>query len=464
MILVEIQKASRIVKELIKQHPVRIISHYDADGITSAAILTKSLAREGANFEVHIVKQLREKVIKNLLKDEKNSLLIFSDLGSGQLNLLNKYGILENNKVLILDHHQPINFSHKNLIHINSLMFNEPYTSGSILSFLFAYNLNEKNIDLIDLALVGAVGDAIDEKWELKGLSRKVLEWGVRVGKIKVEKGLRLYGRHTRPVHKALYLSTDPYIPGISGSESNAVQLLAELGIPIKVNGRWRMLKDLTMEEQMRLASAIIVERMRGKYDYPEDIFGEIYTIAGRKDELSDAREFATLINACSRLGFYDVALSLCYNDEKALEKARRLMREYRSMLNEYIRWVENNIENPEVVRKTENSFYIFGHGKVRDTMIGTLVSVLSSSSLLNRKLVFGFANTDDNMVKVSARCPREVNLNIRDILIEATRNLSNEAGGHEKAGGATIPPGKEEEFIRRVEKIVGGKIASSKR
>jgi len=462
LLLIEIQKVAKTVKQLIPSTPVKVISHYDADGICSAAILAKALAREDANFTVQIVKQLRENVLREL-KNEENNLLILTDLGSGQIDMLKEYGILDKNLVVILDHHYPQILCHPKLFHVNSMLYNERYASGSILSFLFAHNLNNDNIELIDLAVVGAVGDALDEKWELKGLSRKILEWGVKLGKIKITKGLRLYGRHTRPVHKALFLSTDPYIPGISGSESNAVQFLAELGIPIKVNGKWRLLKDLTMEEQMRLASAIIVERLKGRYDYPEDIFGEIYTIVGRKDELSDAREFATLINACSRLGFHDVALELCYNKHEALKKARELMKEYRSLLSEYIRWVEDNINNPKVVKKTKFCCYIFGQGKVRETMIGTLVSVLASS-LFDGKIVFGFSTTEEGMIKVSARCPREVNLNIRDILIEATRNLSNEAGGHEKAGGATIPSGKEMEFITRVEKIIGDKLACSER
>ena len=157
-----------------------------------------------------------------------------------------------------MDHHEPVRKEHMNLLHINPLVLGEEEISASMVCYLFVKLLNIKNTDLIDLAIVGAIGDIMDEKWELRGLGRKILEEAEMLGKISIERGLRLYGRNTRPIFKSLEYSSDAIIPGITGSESNAVQFLTELGIKLKDDERWRKLKDLTLKEQkkMELAAA----------------------------------------------------------------------------------------------------------------------------------------------------------------------------------------------------------------
>ncbi|MFH8109261.1 MAG: DHH family phosphoesterase, partial [Candidatus Aenigmatarchaeota archaeon] len=373
------------------------------------------------------------------------------DLGSGQLDLLRK--ILDKTQVFVLDHHQPKDFTHLNLFHLNPILFGEEEVSSSIVSYFFAKFFDIRNSELIDLAIVGAIGDMIDEKWELKGLAKKVLEEAELLGKIKVTKGLRLYGRNTRPIHKALELSFDPYIPGISGSESNAVQLLSEIGIPLKENGKWRKLKDLTLEEQKKLASAILAERL--KLENTEDIFGEIYTLTERPEEIQDAREFATLINACGRLGKADIAIKVCLKDKKALGEALKIFEEYRKEVSRILNWIKE--ENPIVKGKYAN--YLIAKDKVPDTLIGTITSILLNSSLVETKPLFGLAYSEDQ-VKISARVPKLFNsINLKEIIRISTSQLGGEGGGHQKAAGGMIPKGKEEKFIETIEKLLGEKL-----
>ncbi|HDJ96546.1 MAG TPA: DHH family phosphoesterase, partial [Candidatus Aenigmarchaeota archaeon] len=413
LILVEIERIVNEVKNIINERPVRLISHNDADGICSAAILLKALLREGSNVHLSIVKQLKSSTLDSL-RINPDSFVIFTDLGSGQLDIIEKK-LLDKTKVLILDHHEPRRIEHENLFHINPRLFKEKEVSASVISFFFARSLKKDNNDMIDLAIVGAVGDSLDEKWELKGLNENVLKQAQRLGKITVTRGIRLYGRNTRPIHKALELSMDPYIPGITGSESNAVEFLTELGIKVKENGKWRYLKDLSIEEQRKLASAIIVERLKGKSLTPEDIFGDIYIINDRKGELSNAREFATLLNACGRLGRPEVGLRLCYNDEEAIKEARELMIEYRKNLSEYIEWIMNNVNNENVIRRSENAVFILGGSRIKDTMIGVVTSIILNSDIVNNKFVFGLARTEEGDIKISGRAPREANLSVRD-------------------------------------------------
>lgn len=448
----EVERVAKIFKSISKEKHVKIISHIDADGLCAASIMVKLIARQNINFELTVVKQLTSDEI-NKLKIGGNDILVLTDLGSGQLDMLKK--ILDSTQVLVLDHHEIKKISHMNLFHLNPLVLHEEEIPASMIAYIFAKALDTENTDLIDLAIVGAVADEKDEKWEFKGLAKKILDESELIGKITVMKGLRLYGRMTRPIHKSLEFSFDPFIPGISGSESAAVQFLSDLGISIKENDEWRKLKDLTVEEQQKLASAIILERMRSKHSDAEDIFGDNYTISGRPEEIQDVREFGTLLNACGRLGRYDVAIRVCLGDLKALNEAFDVLSQYRKTISEVISWVE---KTKNAVLTTNSAVYIFGNNKIPDTMIGTIISILLNSNLINtNKPIFGFAETADNKLKVSARVSKDLKvINLRDIISDTAKMVEGEGGGHPFASGGLIPKEKREEFVELMEKRLG--------
>ncbi len=457
MFLDEIERFTKILKSLLKEKKAKIISHLDTDGLLSASILAKMLLRENFNFELRIVKQLTSDVIKELNLSKKE-ILILTDLGSGQLLLLKE--ILDKTQIFVLDHHEPVKFTHLNLFHLNPLIFGEPEISSSVICYLFTKAFNLKNTDLIDLAIVGAVADEQEEKWEFKGLAEKILKEAELLGKISVLKGLRLYGRSTRPIHKSLAYSFDPFIPGISGSESQAVQFLSELGIKIKENDEWKKLKDLTLEEQKKLASAIIVERLRAKHSEAEDIFGDIYSMVGKPEEIQNVREFATLLNACGRTSNFDTAIRLCLGDFSAIEKSFEILTQYRKMIGESLDWLRKNKKS---ILETKFANYILAEDKIPETLIGTTTSIVLNSNLLNtRKPIFGLAEAADGKIKISARVSRDLKqINLRDIIVDAVKQLGAEGGGHKEAAGALIPKAKAKEFIKIVDSLLGEKIAS---
>ena len=445
MFFKEIDKIAKITKALLAEKNVKVVSHHDADGLTSAAIMIKALTREGANFELRVLKQLTETEIKRLDVSD-NDLLVLLDLGSGQTESLR--GILDKTQVLILDHHDPMRREHMNLLHINPLIFGEEEISGAMVTYLFVKALNKQNTDLIDLAVVGAIGDVMDNNWKLEGLGRKILEEAEMLGKITITHGLRLYGRNTRPVFKSVEYSSDITIPGVTGSESNAVQFLSELGIDLKEGEKWRKLKDLTEEEQKKLASAIIVERLNHGLDDAEDVFGEVYNLVGKPEDIQDVREFATLINACGRTGRFEVAIRLCLGDLTAIQDSWDIMEGYKKMISSGMSWLRsgNLDERKHVV-------VIDGGSRIDDAIIGTLSSISLSSGLVDaKKIIIGFADAGDGKVKVSARMSRHLSFNLRDIIVESAHAVKGEAGGHQFAAGGLIDVDKKEQFIKAVE------------
>src|SRR3989344_7374979 len=88
----------------LKDGVIRVISHLDSDGLTSASIILKVLKREKKKFVLSIVKQLNENILKELSL-ENYKVIIFTDLGSGYIKLINQY--LNDKKIFIFDHHVP---------------------------------------------------------------------------------------------------------------------------------------------------------------------------------------------------------------------------------------------------------------------------------------------------------------------------------------------------------------------
>ena len=84
--LKEVDKFVKVFLEYDKGKPIRLISHYDTDGITSAAILAKTFKRLDKKFTLKIVKGLEEGIIKEELKRQPKEVVVFSDLASGSLN------------------------------------------------------------------------------------------------------------------------------------------------------------------------------------------------------------------------------------------------------------------------------------------------------------------------------------------------------------------------------------------
>jgi len=142
-------------KILKEKGTIRIVSHYDADGICAAGILCHVLIREEKKFHVKLTRSLKDEFV-DFLKKEKYSTNIFLDMGSSRLESLGKlFG-----EVIILDHHSALQDCEEPLL-INPNFFGMDGTydiCASSLTFMFAIVINEDNWDLSALALAGCIG------------------------------------------------------------------------------------------------------------------------------------------------------------------------------------------------------------------------------------------------------------------------------------------------------------------
>ncbi|MFZ2411620.1 MAG: DHH family phosphoesterase [Candidatus Methanoperedens sp.] len=449
------KKAVQCAEYIKKYTSALVVSHIDADGLTSAAIIGKALERKGIEYKTRFVKQLDTRTL-NEIADHNPELVIFTDLGSGMLDAISSLKL----NAVISDHHQPQGvYEH----HLNPHLFGingATEISGSGVTYLMASALGA-NGDLASLAVVGAVGDLQHVKHgQLMGMNRSILDSGVSNGVLGYEKDLLLFGKQTRPIFKLLQYSTDPYLPGITGSEDASVEFLKKIGI--RQHGeKWRRWIDLEKGEKQQIVSALMQYCLSSGLQAcnAQRLIGEVYTLLREREgiEVRDASEFSTLLNATARYDHADIGLAVCMGDRGAkFDEACTLLNEHRKNLVEGL-----NLVKEQGLARLENLQYFDAGNKIRETIVG-IVAGMSASFTNNRSLpIIAFADSQGG-VKVSSRGNQELirkGLNLGEAISEAARAVGGAGGGHDIAAGAFIPVESKNEFLKILDQKIGSQI-----
>jgi len=444
--------------ELIKMHielghTIRLISHRDADGITAGAILAKAVTREGGSFQLSIVKQVSEDLIKELA-EERREIYVFSDLGSGSMELIEKH--LDFATVVVADHHPPEKegfFSDSHLL-INPVPFGANSVrdlSGSGVAYFVAREMNEKNGDLAYIALVGSVGDMQEIDGTFHGMNIDIIEEGKRLGIVDVRKELRLFGRESRPLRQMLAYSTNPELPGITGDERNAIEWLRSRGFDPDVH-YWQ----LREEEKRKLHDALVIHLI--KHGAPKEaidrLIGDVVVspLYPEGDPRHEAREFATLLNATGRLNAGTLGVAICLGDEDAYKRARKMLDNYKREQIEARKFI---VQNWSMVDEGEHAYVFYAGKNIRDTLVGIAANIAINTGLANPEkpvVVIADSEEDENLVKGSARTTEKAlakGYHLGEALREVAEKVGGEGGGHAIAAGIRFPKDKIEEFIR---------------
>lgn len=464
------EAASLILDHISKGDIIHVSSHVDADGLSAGGIIAKALLRAGAKFRLRLERWMDEKVADRIA-EECAELTIFTDMGSGYLDLL---GERLTKDVIILDHHQPITELPDGFVQVN------PHTrgidgtrdiSGAGVSYFAAKALDEKNIDLAYLAVVGALGDLQDKNKERKlgGANKFIVEDAIKSGLLEVEKDLLFFGRETRPIHQALARTTNPFIPEISGEEDKSLAFLMNLGIQPKRNDKWRALRDLSSDEKKTLLSAIadhlVSKGLSGDISF--DLVGDVYTLT--KEEpwtpLRSAREFSVLLNATGRMDKAGLGAAICMGDrKKCLEEATEMIQKYRSTITKYLRWVT---EKPERLEELDSIYVLRGDGFIDEKVLSPVCTILSTTLTKLGKPIIAYARiSGEDQVKISSRGSEQLiqnGLNLGDVMQVASEKFSGRGGGHDVAAGAQVPIKDVEAFIKLVNTLVKKQLAGEK-
>ena len=432
------KKASKIIYSLPKQSKIRVISHYDADGITSAAIICKALHRAGYNFHTTLMRNPFDKGLARVAKED-NELIIFLDMGSGQIETIENMDC----NAIIIDHHQYLKEkTSEKILQINANLcgINGNYEScGATLTYAVAKALDSKNTNLVALAIAGIMGDK-QYIGGIRGYNKQIIDEALNAGLITESNELKIYGD---TIYEALFFSIDPYFSGISGNENGINDLFKKLSIK-----KAAKLSDLDIAEKKKLNSFLMLKLIKNNCEknildtvirnrYSSDIFN------------SELERMADLLDSCGKGGNRSLGLALCLGDKESFKDALKLEKEYKKqILDELIRLEKDGIKEKESFR------YFYS----KDSSLGGVIGGIATNFILDKEKPLISIVKNDGEIHVSCRGNQylvERGLDLGLAMSEAAKKLGGHGGGHKIASGATIDAKKEDEFLDIVEKII---------
>ena len=349
--------------------PVHIFTHIDTDGISSGAILGKTLYRENIPFQISILRQLEMEEIDRIVVDHAkyNNFMIFTDFGSGQyVELVKK--LCENGMYpfIILDHHIPQNISNKEETemieeikketspwHVNPYFYGIDGSieiSGAGMSYYFSKSLNPNNMDLSPIAIVGATGDIQNQAKNKTfiGINLEILEDAKKLNLIKVINDLNFSS--IKPINEAIAYSKDITLPGLSNDVNRTLKFLQTTSVLMEdVDGSIRSLNSMNQDEKQKISTAIIEYATIKLNIEPSEIIENLivnkYLLTREQnyDELHDANEFSNILNSCGRSNSGALGIALAMGDRNsAYIQAKEILSNYKQSIFESLKWIYN--------------------------------------------------------------------------------------------------------------------------
>lgn len=433
------KKASEIILSILKDTRIRVISHYDADGISAAAIMCKALYRAGFDFHASLMRNPFDKGLARISKEE-NQLIIFLDMGSGQIETIEKISC----KSIIVDHHQYLKekpAKHVFQINANLCGINGNYEAcGASLAYGLCKALSHDNNDLVSLAIAGIMGDK-QYIGGIRGYNRSIIEEALKNDLITEKIGIKIYGIS---VFDALYYSIDPYFSGVSGNKEVILDLLSKL--KINKDTKPEGLSEDQMKQLQSYLMLLLVKKsceknildtiIRQRY-YSSKIFG------------CESERFADLIDSCGKGGNRGLGLSTAIGDKESFKEAVKFEKEYKQkILDELIRLDKDGF----MEKKSFRYFY-----SVDSSLGGVIGSIATNFILDSEKPLISIVKKDDE-IHVSCRGNQQLVKNGLDLgltMKKATEKLGGHGGGHAIASGATIQASEEEKFLNMIDDII---------
>jgi single-stranded-DNA-specific exonuclease len=438
---------------------IAIITHLDADGITSGSIMAMTLRRMGARFSLRTVSDLNSSVVEKM-KAEGRDFYVITDLGGGWASHLRK---ALGDKWVIIDHHE---ITEEEILTDDGGQILNPWkfgidggreVSAGGMAYMVASALDFKNRDLSAIAVVSAVADRQDQgdKKSFFGLNAEILKTAQSLGLVSGDLDIILTGRETRPVHEALAYTLFHYIDGLTWNTEACYLLLKNAGIKLKDDSRrWRALAEFSQEEKSTIVEAVakFVDSSDKRVSdiLLDDLIGYVYTLSreDKRSQLRDAREFSAMLNACGRIGKAGVGIAMCMGDRNmALSAGEEIMDMYKMTL-------RNNISTifSEKWRLADDgkTTFVNGDGILEEGMLEAVSTLLSGSPSLRGRLLFVRTLAKEGTYKFSSRkcldCKSQANLGV--IMRQCSNALNGAGGGHSAAAGCSIPSSALDDFI----------------
>jgi single-stranded DNA-specific DHH superfamily exonuclease len=385
--------AKDLASELVRHEQVEILCHHDADGIAAGAIMSIALYRARVPFRLRVIPRLNT---DNLPKGRD---LLLCDLGSGLDDLPEE--------TMVIDHHLPL---FEGPFHVNPRLADidgDRELSAAGTAFLVANAIGD-NRDLAGLVLTGIIGDG----QELTGRNQEIFHEGIANGIIGKNRGIRLPGRD---ITEQLTLAASPYLPGISGKETEAADLISRC-----TAGEEKPALDLL------LSSLVLGAAGFNRHEALLDLYGDRYQL--EREVIEDAHTMSMVIDACGKEGEGSIAAAICLRSSQELDSAWDIARSHRMKL---IHELETALD-----RQGSEGVFEISDRRLTSDIADTI------SRCMDRKEgpVIVVARQDDGNCHLSVRLTGDPASGRKTDLGTVVHTLAAECGGH--GGGHTFRAG----------------------
>ena len=417
-----------------------LISHYDADGISSAQIVRETLARKGKKSRTIIYPTLSVEQMDRtrVLKAE---CVIMTDLGTSYLDDLASM----NWDIVILDHHGiPEDAeipSRSGFVFANPMEFGingSANACASAMAYLFSLAVDGKNTDLAPLAMAGMFGDSQNyggfESVDLDIVESAVSDGTVRrFANLAYPTGLTFY--------QAMMSCPDPYQVGTTGRADKVTRFIksCELAMTDTPNS--------VSQERIDAFAEALAARMRRTGVTEEiiaDTFGDRYY--SEKYQM-DVGVLASILDGCGRRGNHEMAFAAC--DSMDFTEAMLESQAYDESLIESIEEMSGKAVYLKNIR-----YFITDRDGLAGNTARALVRYLGDPE----KPVIG-VTLKDGRTDVSSRGTNRqlsMGLNLTEAMRDVCAQFGGQGGGHVIASGGTILKGKETEFLQELDRYIG--------
>ncbi len=420
-----------------------LISHNDADGFASLALLQTQLTKKAIPVQNIIFN--REKswsdLFKPLLgKGRPNSVVIITDLG-GEISEIGRLFNGRPELVIILDHHLPLwdgTPLPENVLVSNPVQFGFDglkEVAGATVTYLFAKKVDKSAIKSAWLPVIGISGDSLMHVNEFRSYNKEVFEEAIAEGQITKKDGVCLYGATHEKIKNALAWSILPYIPQVQSDPEKAEKLLRQWNIPPD-----RLVEYLDEEEVNRLVQA-----------FGPAIAGSFGILAKKQGVLRYCFEHAVLLNI---LGFKQQNLALqAITSRAATSPMKQQYSKYNLSLSKNLTTFANlpRVEGP-------NSVIIDVNGILPPSEWSDTSSFASVNEIFDPKKMLFLAGKEEEKIKFSVRCSLAFitshnGENSNTIIQRIKKDFNATGGGHTLAGGLKINPQDYDRFKHTIEK-----------
>lgn len=410
------------------------ISHNDADGFSSSALIQNLLHKLQIPFEYHIFNLAQS--WKNYLKGffsklgNKKTAFIFTDIGS---NISEIIEIIKDRKedFFILDHHE---IDQKiedleipdNLFLLNPTIYGFDGLSdiaGATLAYMFAKRIKPSIVKLGWLAILGISGDSLKSMDKLASFNKEVYEEIIEEGIILELDGLTLFGGMHETIKEGLRYSILPFIKEIEGDLQKSKMILRKL----KIDENRPVIK-LNSDE---------IEKLQGSIN--ANIIGKSAIFPKKSGLLKFVFEHSLLLNI---LGFNNInaAFNLLQRPNITLYSKK--------MYYDYIKNLIKNLSTISRIQKevSEKALIIDAEGKIPPSNWSDTSSFATVNEILdpNKMLFLGGEEQRYHMIKLSVRCSNKYleknpGKGANYVIQNIKKDLGGIGGGHKLAGGIKI-------------------------